>query len=277
MNAACVSLLQPEPSGQRACFPRATLPEASHVVSLLSVLFDVLTAPNSAPRHLCGCISLFLIVVAAMAGVVEKANSATILLGGEIIPAEDVTDQPAYALALANGSINFAIGHVDGTADATMTWFEVTSPVNTLERYVELGSDVPNTVIAPDQLNDGIESSYLFVIAELPELSTLRYALDADGPGNPNINLFRFLAGARVRAGFGLLSGNPQNGDEATAMTDGAVVEAIYPQSVELDDAWIFRSVRPIEAPEPAMLGLVGTAAAASMLALMRRVRRPLP
>jgi PEP-CTERM motif len=220
-----------------------------------------------------GRIGAALLAVVGTGAAAKEAEAATIMMPGEIVPREEVAEQPEYALGLTNDEYYYTIGNVDGTADATMTWFGVKSPAFTLEQYVEVGSDVPNSVMAPDQLDDGNRSEFFLTEAELPELNSLRYALDSRYPDGSPANLFRFLQNAEVRAGFGPLTGNPQNIDEATAMTNGPVMQAFYASDVELDDAWIFRSVHePANTPEPSTLGLAGAALAVG-LASRRRLQ----
>jgi hypothetical protein len=220
-------------------------------------------------RHRLGTVLIGVLVTSALA---SDAIAATIVMRGEIIPASDVTNQPEYALALTNGVIDYTIANVDGTANATMTWFGVKSPAFVVERYVDMGSDVPSTVRSPDQFNDGNRSDVFLTIANLPELKSLHYALDARFRNGPAANLFRFLENAELHVGFGPIVGDPLTIEEAIQMTQGPVLRGVYPGSVELDDAWILRSTF---APEPSTLGLAGSAVGAG-LACRRRTKRAL-
>jgi hypothetical protein len=220
-----------------------------------------------------GRLGAVMLAVAGTGVAAKESDAATIMMQGEIIPRSEETEQPEYALALTNDEFLYSIGHADGTADATMTWFGVRSPDLVVERYVEMGSDVPNAVVAPDQFNDGIRSEFFLTKADLPELASLRYAIDSRYPDGSGANLHRFLENGEVLAGFGPVVGNPTTLDEAIEMTDGPVMRAFYSGNVELDDAWIFRSVhQQANTPEPATLGLAGAALAAG-LASRRRLK----
>lgn len=257
----------PSPSPEASTEFSAGRLDASHSRSRLARL----------ARSTRGRIGAALVALAGTGTAANQANAATIMMPGEIVPRADVAEQPEYALALTNDNIRYSIAHADGTSDAVMTWFGVQRPDGDvlLDWYADDGSDVPSTVIAPDdQIGDGRRSNFFLTIADLPELSTLRYGFNPNFADGSDANLHHFLQGDLVAAGFGPLTGEglPQTIDEAIARTDGPVMTGHYAESVQLDDAWIFRNVQPTGSPEPSALGLAGAAIAAG-LANRRRLK----
>jgi PEP-CTERM motif len=201
-------------------------------------------------RGIRGRFGAALIAVAGSGALPEKSDGATMMIDGEIVEGL-VFEQADYAASLWNyDSLRYDIGHADGIADTTLTWYSVRSPEYFLEQYLDTGSDVPYTMVQPDQLNDGNRSPFLLVVGDIPETQSLRLMLDVRKPNGFGTAVSAFLKNAEVHAGFGPLTGVPQTVEEAIAMTDGPVMHGTYPGTVnQLDEALLFRNLAPVAVP----------------------------
>ncbi len=227
-----------------------------------------------------GRIGAALIALAGTGATAKEADAATIMMQGELVPASEVTEQPEYALALTNDDVYYSIANADGRADAVMTWFGVQTVDGDdndvkLDWGLDIGSDVPTTLIAPDADIDDDLYDYFLTFGNLNEQQTIRYGLAPLRDNGNTANLHDFLKRKRAVAGFGPITGDgyPQTIQEAIARTDGPVMSALYPDHVALDDAWVFRSAHT---PEPSSLGLASMAVLAAGLAARNRLKSTL-
>ncbi len=110
-------------------------------------------------------------------------------------------------------------------------------------------SEVPDDIIGPNAIQgDGIESPDMILNGQLQVQQDYFLALGLEENGNFLLGTDDYLENGKVYIGMSPFQGNPQNIDEAIAMTDGIIYEADIPGSLNQIDTYI---VRPLQSTVP--------------------------
>jgi len=194
--------------------------------------------------------------IAAVSGVTRKRMRALALAGGTALSFEQLEkkdlmagtvvkgtlqtlgslppdfQQPTHLVGLDNAQSAYKIINGDGINDEMLYWVGVRTgnPPYKVDYGID-ASQVPTELTPiPEAPNSEPNSEYFVILGDLPETYHYYYGFAVNN-GTGAGDLYSFLEGATVYAGFGPVTGMPDSIDEAIEMMpeDSIVVRGQYP------------------------------------------------
>ncbi len=211
----------------------------------------------------------------AISSAPEKADAAT-MRTAEILPGSQVNEfgDDEFGFAWSGGQFRFT--NVEDDSNRDVYWIGVRSMDDT-EADAALSipghTPAPDRIIGPNEIpGDGIMSPDLILDGQLQVREDFFVAVGVDENGNTALGVDKFLESSEFFIGLSPIEGDPENIDEAMAMTNGVVYQGTAPGHLDPATAYVIRPA--VQTPEPSTAVLGGLAAGGAAAAGLRRKRK---
>jgi MYXO-CTERM domain-containing protein len=192
--------------------------------------------------------------VLALGGAIEAGNKAeaATMRAAEVIPGSQATEIGDDEFAFIIDGAQLRVSNLDDNSNLDAHWVAFRSLDDT---KADAARSIPGTPIEPDSIigpsawqADGIESPDMILNGQLQVQQDFFLALGLEENGNYLLGVDDYLENGKVYIGMSPFVGDPQNIDEAIAMTTGDVYEADIPDILNQLDLYV---IRPVQAAGP--------------------------